>query len=121
MATNLTITLTENRPGAFAAVAGALADAGVNIDGVTEVGGTVHLLVEEAARARQALEAAGHAVAAEQEVLVLSVPDMPGELARITRSLATAGVNLTFVYLATNTRIVLGVDDLATARQTLGA
>ena len=121
MATNLTITLTEDRPGAFAAVAGALGDAGVNIDGVTEVGGTVHLLVEEAARARQVLEAAGHAVAAEREVLVLSLPDRPGELARITHSLATAGVNLTFVYLATNTRIVLGVDDLATARQALGA
>lgn len=121
MARDLTVKLQQDKPGSFSKVAEALGKAGVNIEGVTEVEGIVHVLVEDAAGARKALESARIPVAAEQDVLVLSVPDRPGELARITRKLADASVNLTVVYMANNTRVVIGADDLARARQAVAA
>ncbi len=74
MAKDLTVLLRENRPGEFARAAEALGKARVNIEGVTEIEGTVHLLVEDAAAARKALESAGLKVQAEREVLVVDVP-----------------------------------------------
>ncbi len=121
MARDLTVKLQQDKPGSFARVADALGKAGVNIEGVTEVEGIVHLLVEDAAGARKALEGAGLTVAADREVLILTVPDRPGELARITRKIADASVNLTVVYMANNTRVVIGVDDLAKAKQAVAA
>ncbi len=121
MARDLTVKLQQDKPGSFARVADALGKAGVNIEGVTEVEGIVHLLVEDAAGARKALEGAGLTVAADREVLVVNVPDRPGELARITRKIADASVNLTVVYMANNTRVVIGVDDLAKAKQAVAA
>jgi hypothetical protein len=119
MARDLTVKLQQDKPGSFARVADALGKAGVNIEGITEVEGIVHVLVEDVAGARKALEAAGLKVEADHEVLVLTVPDRPGELARITRKIADASVNLTVVYMASNTRVVVGVDDVAKARQAL--
>jgi len=121
MARDLTVKLQQDKPGSFSKVAEALGKAGVNIEGVTEVEGIVHVLVEDVAGARKALQGAGLAVAAEHDVLVLNVPDRPGELARITRKLADASVNLTVVYMANNTRVVVGVDDLARARQAVSS
>lgn len=121
MARDLTIKLQQDKPGSFARVADALGKAGINIEGVTEVQGIVHVLVEDAVGTRKALEAGGLKIEAEREVLVLNVPDRPGELARITRQIADASINLTVVYMANNTRVVLGVDDLAKARQVLAA
>jgi hypothetical protein len=119
MATDLTLTLAEDRPGALSAVTEALGGAGTNIEGLTEVEGHVHVLVEDAAAARQALQAAGLAVHREEEVLLATPPDRPGELGKITGSLAGAGVSVRFLYLATNTRVVIGVDDLERGREAL--
>ncbi|MGH2676870.1 MAG: ACT domain-containing protein, partial [Actinomycetota bacterium] len=59
MATALTVRI-EDRPGELARVGEALGDAGVNVDGFcgTTAGGQgeIHLLVEDAASARSALE-----------------------------------------------------------------
>ena len=46
--------------------------------------------------------------------------NQPGELGIITRSIANAGVNINLIYIASNNRIVLGVDDLDKARNALG-
>lgn len=119
MAKQLTVSLPEDKPGTFARAADALGRAGVNIDGVAEVKGTVHFLVQDAAAARKALEGAGFKVQAERDVLVAELADRPGELARIVRKIADAGVNLEAVYLATRTRAVITADDLAKARQAL--
>jgi hypothetical protein len=51
--------------------------------------------------------------------VVVDVMDRPGELGEIARKLGDAGVNITLAYLATNTRLVLAADDLATARTAL--
>jgi len=119
MAKELTVNLGEDKPGAFARAAEALGRAGVNIEGVTEVKGTVHFLVGDAGSARKALEGSGFKIQGERDVLVLEIADRPGELARITRKIADAGVNLEAVYLATRTRVVISASDLTKARQAL--
>jgi hypothetical protein len=119
MPTDLTVTLAEDRPGAFSAIAEALGSAGVNIDGVAEIEDAVHVLVEDAPRAKQALAAAGLRVGPDQPVLVVEPANEPGALARITSALAESGVSVRFLYAATGTRIVIGVHDLERARAAL--
>jgi hypothetical protein len=122
MPKDLTLSL-ENRPGSLAELGEALGNAGVNIDGgcaVTGGGrGEIHLLVEDAGPARSAIERAGMEVASERDVLVTDVEDRPGELGRIARSLADAGVNIELLYIAAGTRLVIGADDLEKARASL--
>lgn len=122
MAKDLTIIL-ENRPGTLAEVGEALGNAGINIDGMCgfpcEGKGVMHILVEDAAGARRALESAGLQVQGEREVLVLEVQDRPGAFGEISRKIADAGVNVELAYLATRTRLVLSADDLEEARASL--
>ncbi|HLQ62633.1 MAG TPA: hypothetical protein VK131_12305 [Candidatus Acidoferrales bacterium] len=124
MATDLTISM-EDKPGTLAAAAEQLGHAGVNIEGICGYPsggrGQGHILVEDAAKARQALEAAGVRVEQERDVIVVERPDRPGELGKLSRQLANAGINIDLIYLATRTRIVIGTPDLAKARQVLGA
>lgn len=96
-----------------------LSRAGVNIEGVTEVEGLVHLLARDPSAARAALRAGGYLIEGEVEVLVLPMTDRPGELSMIMQRLADANVNVRFVYLATETRVVIGVDDITQARKLL--
>lgn len=44
------------------------------------------------------------------------MPDRPGELSRILQRLAEAEVNVRSVYLATDTRVVIGAEDVTKAR-----
>lgn len=120
MAKDLTVQLEHDQPGEFSRVAEALGAAGINIDGVAEVEGLAHVLVEDASAARAALEGAGLSVAYEHEVVVVQMEDKPGDLARVTQRVAEAGVNLRFAYLATDTRLVLGAHDLEGLRKALG-
>ena len=110
----------EDRPGTLADAAEALGKAGINVEGICGFPvagrGVAHILVEDAAKARKALEGAGAKVQGERDVLVLDVADRPGTLGQIARKLAKAGVNLNLVYLATNTRLVVGADNLDKAR-----
>lgn len=121
--TDLTLSL-PNRPGTLAAAAAALGKAGINIDGVSgsTVGGGEgigHILVADAATARQALEGAGTTIAGEREVLVTELEDRPGALAEVAGKLANAGVNIDLLYLATRTRLVIGVPDVPAAQSLL--
>lgn len=122
MATDLTITL-DNQAGELARLGEALGNAGINIEGVVGVTadgqGEIHVLVEDADSARSALDGAGIAVDDAREVAVVDCADAPGELGRVARKLADAGVNITLAYLATNTRLVIAADDLAAARAAL--
>lgn len=110
----------ENRPGTIAELGEAAANAGINLDGIcgfpSEGIGVVHVLVDDPAAARDAFTEAGITVRDEREVLVADVTDRPGELGELTRRLADGGVNVDLIYLATDTRLVLGVDDLDGAR-----
>jgi hypothetical protein len=59
------------------------------------------------------MEDAGLAVVDERAVILrgLKQRDLPGTWGRLARRLVERGVAIEFCYLATNTRIVIGVDD----------
>jgi len=119
MPTDLSVML-ENRPGMLASLGETLGRAGVNIDGIsgipTQGRAELHVLVEDPAAARQALKAAGMEVQAERPVLVFNMEDRPGELGKLCRRIANAGVNIELIYMATNSRVVIGADNLEKAR-----
>jgi hypothetical protein len=126
VAKDLLVTL-EDRPGTLADLGEALGDAGINIEGVCAIThegrGIIHLLVEDVAGARRALEGAGIKVEGETDVIVGDIPDdvdKPGTLGTMARKVANAGVNVTLAYLATKNRSVVATSDNAKAQQALG-
>jgi hypothetical protein len=119
MGRDLTVRLGADHPGELARVVETLSRSGVNIEGLTEVDGLVHMLARDPSAARSALRAGGYTVEGELEVLVLPMSDRIGELSMVMQRLAEAGVNLRFVYLATETRVVIGADDITRARAAL--
>jgi hypothetical protein len=117
---DLTVTL-EDKPGALAELGDATGRASINIEGMCattgEGKGEIHILVEDPAATRDALEGAGMEVKGDRDVLVVDVEDRPGTMAAVTRKLGDAGVNIEFAYTTFGgVRIVLGVDDLEKAR-----
>ena len=119
MGRDLALRLTTDRPGELARVAQTLSSSGVNIEGIAEIGGIVHVLARDPSAARSALRAGGYTIEGELEVLVLPLTDRPGELSMIMQRLADASINLRFIYLATGTRVVIGADDITRARSAL--
>lgn len=122
---DLTVIL-QNRPGTIADMGEALGKAGINMEGLCgfpcENEGIMHILIEDAAAARRALEEAGFEVRAEREVLVVDIKPIvgkPGTGGEMSRKIADAGVNVDLLYLAENNRVVLGVDDIDKARAVL--
>ncbi len=122
MAKDLTVVL-ENRPGTLADMGEALGQAGINVDGMCgfpcEGRGVIHILVEDASGARRALEEAGLEVDMERDILLHEAEDRPGMLGETARKLANAGVNVDLLYKATQTKLVIGADDLEKARAAL--
>ena len=122
MAFDLVIDI-ENSPGALAEVAAAISDAGVNLAAATCMGAggraELHILVPHAEAARHALATAQVGVSREREVVVVEVEDSPGVLADLTRRIASAGINLDLVYVATRNRVVFGAADLEPLRAAL--
>jgi hypothetical protein len=106
--------------GTLARLTAALHDAGIDLQGCSgqQFGpeGIIHLLVEDAAAAREAASRAGFVVRDEREVLVAKIEDRPGALARLLAPLAEAGIDVNLTYLATGSRLVIGVDDVDRAR-----
>jgi hypothetical protein len=91
------IVTVENRPGAVAEIARTLGNAKVNILALLgraeETRGTVHLVVDDARRAKKALDESGltyqETTAEEYEL-----PNKPGALAQCLDRLTARGVNL---------------------------
>ena len=115
MPKDLTVAAPKDRRAAVAEIGEALGGAGVNIEGLFGFAelGEVHVLVEDVVTARQALEHAGLTVVHERDVILRSLKrrDQPGTWGRLARRLTDAGVTIEFHYLASDTRIVIGVDD----------
>jgi hypothetical protein len=106
----------ENRPGALAEMGEALGNAGVSVEGgggfVFEGQGIVHFLFEDAVAARKALEENGISVLADREVLVQRLnQDQPGQLGKISRLMAEAGVNIEVIYSDHQNQLILVADD----------
>ena len=112
----------ENRPGALAEMGDALGKAEVNVEGggVWSCDGNrsiAHYLFEDGDAARQALEAAGIRVVGEREVVTLRLRQgEPGQLGRLARRMADAGVNIEVQYSDHYNRLILVVDKLVKGR-----
>jgi hypothetical protein len=119
MATDLAVTV-DDRPGVLADLGAAVGGAGINLDGVSGAAAgaasVVHLLVEDADGARRALEGAGYTSIEQRDVVVIPIENRPGALGELARTIADAGVNLDLIYLATDTRLVLGGPDIEALR-----
>jgi hypothetical protein len=112
IATDLAVTLPEDRPGMLSKAVTAVSVAGINLEGHAEMEGVVHVLTTDAERTRDALEAAGFRIVREQQVVLVAVEDRPGSAAGIFRRIADARVNIRFSYLATRNRLVIAADNL---------
>ncbi|MBC8029531.1 MAG: amino acid-binding ACT domain-containing protein [Pyrinomonadaceae bacterium] len=110
-----------NRPGALAEMGETLGSAGVSVEGggafVVDSDGIAHFLFADGAAARKALEEKGIEVLAENEVLVQKLnQDQPGQLGKICRLMADAGVNIEVIYSDHQNQLVLVVDDFEKGR-----
>lgn len=91
----------DNKPGALATLAEAIAAKGVNITGVAGAscgdGGRVAIVTADDATTRMALQDGGHDFK-EMEVTETQLRHEPGTLARAARRLAEAGVNVEAIF-----------------------
>jgi hypothetical protein len=117
----------ENQSGRLAEVATILADAGVNIRALALADsadfGILRLIVNDSEKAQQVLRAQGFTMA-KTEVVAVEVPDQPGGLARMLRTLKANQVNVEYMYAfvhksAVNATIIFRFDDLEKAIQCL--
>ena len=127
MATDLTVVL-DDRAGQLAHMGEALGDAGVNIEGfsaTTHDGiGVVHVLVENAMVAQNALILADIKVEGEVDAVVIDLTDeadKPGTLGRVAAKVASAGINVSVAYLGMHDRAVLVTSDNEKALEALQA
>ena len=126
LVTQLSIFL-KNKPGVLADVTGALAEKGVNIQGIsvsdTVDHAVVRLVTSDAKLAHEVLESSGALVVANQ-VIELDLTDSPGALAEVARKLAAASVNIEYAYgtapVDGKSRVYIRVSDDEKAKKTLG-
>jgi hypothetical protein len=117
----------DNTAGSLAGLCGVLRRAGANIEAISVSDNTdcgwVRLVATPAPKARAALARAGLTAGA-QLVIVLDAPNRAGELERVAKKLAKAGVNINYVYgsnpRGTGSTLVLGVSDASAALDALG-
>ncbi|MGE3274635.1 MAG: amino acid-binding ACT domain-containing protein [Vicinamibacterales bacterium] len=116
----------DDQPGALAAMGEALGKAGVSIEGggawVVDGRGVAHFLFHDGNAARAALEAAGITVTAVRDVVVQRLKQaVPGQLGKLTRRMAEAGVNIEVLYSDHDHQLVLVVDEVERGRQVADA
>jgi hypothetical protein len=89
--------IADDKVGLLADISYILGKAKVNIDAlsvdVVAKKAVVILTVPDSEKARQVLEASGYTVT-EANMIVVRLPDEPGELGKITTSLAKQGINI---------------------------
>ena len=108
----------DNRPGSLARLTELLAAAGVNIDALAAWGdngdGVVRLVVDQPEACARTLREASLSFE-ERTVLAAHLDDVPGELARVARSLADANINIEAVFLLGShdggLEVAIAVDD----------
>jgi hypothetical protein len=117
MLTDLRIVL-PNRPGAVTTVCGALADAGINVEGVCgdlrpgERWGYVHIVVEAADEAKRMIEDAGYEVTTARPVEMVPIKNEPGELVRVLREYSDRDLNIDVMYIASGDRLVISTEEM---------
>jgi len=91
----------ENKPGALARVTNLLAEAKINIEGISVSSsvdiGLVQIVVSNAVRTRQILTRKKIAFVT-QDVVLVQLANQPGALARVVSKIAKLGININYVY-----------------------
>jgi hypothetical protein len=116
----------QNKPGEIARIAEMLGRNSVNIQGIStdlDTGkGLIRVITDDEATARRSLMNGGLSFM-EREVLELSLPDRPGELAKMTRTLSRSGVNIESLFILSRgdaiERVAIGVNRMERAREAL--
>ncbi len=118
------VIIPEDTPGQLARLGEVLGAAGVNIEAISaftgQGKGIVHVLVDRADDALEALAADGIEVRAARRVVVVALPDEPGHLGAACRTLADAEVNIEQAYIAAGSKLVIVCDDVDRAKALLG-
>jgi len=93
---------TENRVGLIADISRLLGDMGINFNAISveaaNSGAVLHLISNSQLYARDALRDAGFQVS-EREVVILELPNRPGELCRVTAALARKEIDIEELYV----------------------
>ncbi|MBI4831970.1 MAG: amino acid-binding protein, partial [Candidatus Lindowbacteria bacterium] len=91
----------ENKPGHVRMITEELKKANLNIRAISladsENFGILRMVVEDPDKAYSVLRAAKHAVQ-ETEVIAIEVPDQPGGLSDVLKTLEDCGVNIEYMY-----------------------
>ena len=118
----------DNRPGSLADTAAAIAEKGININGVSGAAsggtGTIAIITNDESGTRSALQGIDCKFR-EVPLASAALENKPGSLAGAARSLADAGVNIEAI-LPTGMEggkitVAFGVDNIEAAKQALGA
>ncbi len=118
------VIIPDDQPGVLARLGEAAGSAGINIEAISaftgQGKGIVHVLVDDADQALEVLTEAGFDVRASRRVVVVDIPDAPGELGKACRKLADAEVNIEQAYIAAGSKLVVVCDDVDRAKDVLG-
>ena len=115
MPTDLRLVI-PNQPGRAAQLLAALADAGVNLDGICgdirpgETWGFMHLLVEDADLAASIVESQGIQITSRHAVNIHELENEPGAIAETLRTYQEKGENVEVIYTISADRMVVGTD-----------
>ncbi len=109
----------QDKPGELAKICGLLGNQGVNIKAIASERSAkkplVKIVTDDEVTAKAALSRVPGVSFELKEVIVVRLPDKPGELAKITRRLAKASINVDSIYILGKdrgtTEMVLTVDD----------
>lgn len=119
----LIVTTLENKPGTIAHVGEVLGRENVNIEAVAGVDaggeGRLVLLVSDPEEAFQVLRREGFQVE-QRTALMMMVSNEAGELGRLTRRIADAGVNVDALVTTREGRVVAAVSDYEKAAEAVG-
>ncbi len=114
--------LLDHRPGELARMGEALGRSAISIEGggtfLVNGKGVAHFLFEDGAAAREALEREGITVLDVREVVIQKLRQgEPGQLGKLCREMANAGVNIEVQYSDHSNQLVLLVDKIERARE----
>jgi hypothetical protein len=116
----------QDKPGELARVTEALASQAVNIKAISSEGAQpktfLRVVTGDVATTEKAFKLAGLKYEA-NEILTVELLDRPGELAKIARRLARAGVNVSSIYILGSkngkTEVAMVVGDMERAKTAL--
>ena len=108
-----------NEPGSLARVSEILSRNGVNIEGIatekTDNKGIIKIITSDSNTTKEALERARMSFSVE-DVLVVGLINRPGELFKLTREMAKEKINVESIYMISNEKFAIRVDDMGRAK-----